>query len=87
MSEERWDILAITAQTEPEKPISEHDHTRFIKIDQLILACNNLEWCSVSHDFIMADARGETFYNKKQWWVQTNKSTRKTELGGLIDLS
>lgn len=43
MSKERGDILAITAQTDPEKPISEHDHTRFIKIDQLILACNNLE--------------------------------------------
>lgn len=57
--EERGDILAITARAKPEKPISEHDHAGFIKIDRLILACNNWQRYSVLHDFIMADARGE----------------------------
>lgn len=41
--EERGDILAITAQTKAKKPISEHDHNGFIKMDQLIPAHNNLE--------------------------------------------
>lgn len=41
--EESGDILAITAQTKAKKPISEHDHNGLIKMDQLILACNNLE--------------------------------------------
>lgn len=41
--EEKGDILAITAQTKPEKPISEHDHPGFIEIDQLVLACNDSE--------------------------------------------
>lgn len=69
--EERGDILAFTAQTKPEKRISEHDHTGFIKIYQLILACNNLEWRSVLQDFIMADARRETLSLKQE----TVKST------------
>lgn len=41
--EQSGDVLAITAQSKPEKPTSEHDHTGYIKIDQLILACGNLE--------------------------------------------
>lgn len=71
-NEERGDVLAIIAQTKPEKPIWEHDHTGFIKIDQLILACNNLELCSVLHDFIMADARGETLSLKQETMKRTD---------------
>lgn len=63
--EERGGILAITAWAKPEKPISEHDHAGFIKIDQLIHACNNWQWYRVLHDFIMADARGGRKKKKK----------------------
>lgn len=72
--EERGGILAITAWAKPEKPISEHDHAGFIKIDQLIHACNNWQWYRVLHDFIMADARGGRKKKKRQFKFKTKNN-------------